>query len=93
MSDLQLSPRLREFINYSQRFFPCDLGERYPISIRKKYSFSQSILIFPDEGYNFFMGSELSRFISIANDMRLNLCVCPHYDIVVIEVTDYFPIS
>ena len=93
MSNFQLSPRLREFINYSQRCFPRDLGDRYPMSIRKKYSFSQTILIFPDEEYNFFMGSELSRFIRIANDMRLDVCVCTLYGIVVVEVTDYFPIS
>lgn len=93
MSDFQLSPRLREFINYSQRYFPRDLGECYPISIRKKYSFSQSILIFPDEQYDFFNGHELSRFIRVAHDIGLDLLVCSHYGVVVIEVTDYFPIS
>ena len=93
MSNFQLSPKLREFINYCQRYFPRDLGDRYPISIRKKSSLSQTILIFPDEQYDFFMGSELSRFIRVAHDMGLEMLVCSHYGIVVVEVTEYFPIS
>lgn len=93
MKDFSLSQKLAQFVAIGSSSLLLGLGEKYPISIRRKYSFSQSICIFPDSGYNFFMANEIVRLNALANVLDLECVVYPHGSVVCVEITDYSLIS
>lgn len=89
MVDFSLSPKLAQFVAIGSSSLLFGLGERYPISIRRKYSFSQTICLFPDSDFNFFTGSEVVRLYELAHVLELDFIVYPHGSVVCVEITDY----
>lgn len=83
-----LSEKLRLFITIGSRYRVLTLGNRLAVSIRRRYSYSQSIYIYPESGYNFFLRSEVMCFISLANGLELDAYVTIENGLPVIEVTD-----
>ena len=83
-----LSEKLRLFITIGSHYRVLTLGNRLPVSIRKRYCFSQSICIYPESDYNFFIENEVMCFISLAKGLELNAYVTVENGVPVIEVTD-----
>lgn len=92
-SNFELTPSLKQFLRIGADNRYISLGEIYPVSIRRRYIHSQSIEIFPDSNYDFFLAAELSRILQLANAVSLSACVKSRDNVVVIEVTDYLPFS
>lgn len=90
MADFTLSRKLRLFLEIENGFrFPY-LGERLPVSISANYGYSQTLKIYPQDGYNFFNSKEVERLMWIANSLRLELWIYSDFKNPVIEITDYF---
>lgn len=83
-----LSEKLRLFLSIGSRYRVMTLGDRLPVSIRRRYSFSQSIYIYPESDYDFFLMNEVMCFISLAKGLELNAYVTIENGVPVIEVTD-----
>lgn len=83
------SERLKLFLSLgsSHKFFR--LGDNFPVSIRKRYSFSQTIMIYQESGCDFFTIRELSYFMSLADSLELAFYVTVENGVPVIEITDY----
>ena len=89
MADFSLSPKLAQFVAIGCSWSYLELGKMYPISIRRKYTFSQTLCIFPNSDFNFFMAREVVRIYEVAKVLDLDCVVCPHGSVVCVEVTDY----
>lgn len=87
--NLVLSERLRMFLSVGSRYRVLTLGDRLPVSIRKSYKFSQSIVIYPESDYDFFLMNEVMCFISLAKGLELDASVTVENGVPVIEITDY----
>ena len=83
-----LTERLRMFLSVGSRYRVLTLGNRLPVSIRKRYRFSQSIVIYPESDYDFFMMTEVMCFISLAKGLELDATVTIENGVPVIEVSD-----
>ena len=59
------------------------------MSIRKRYGISQSIVIYPESDYDFFLMNEVMCFISLAKGLELDASVTIENELPVIEITDY----
>lgn len=84
-----LSEKLRMFLSVGSNYRVLTLGDRLPVSIRKRYRFSQSIVIYPETDYDFFMMNEVLCFISLAKVLELHATVTIENGVPVIEVSDY----
>lgn len=84
-----LSERLKLFIQVACNYGVLTLGERFPVSIRKRYTYSQSIYIYPERDYSFFTANEVLSFISLANGLNLDSFVESENGVVVIKISDY----
>lgn len=84
-----LTERLRTFLSVGSRYRVLTLGNKLPVSIRKRYRFSQSIVIYPESDYDFFMMNEVLCFISLAKGLELDASVTVENGVPVIEVSDY----
>lgn len=84
-----LSEKLRLFISIGSRYRVLTLGNRLPVSIRKRYGHSQSIYIYPESDYDFFINSEVVRFLSLAKGLELDGYVRVENGVPVLEIQDY----
>lgn len=84
-----LSEKLRLFLSIGSGHKFLRLGNRFPVSIRKRYSFSQTIMIYQESGFDFFTMSELQHCMSLADSLSLGFYVTVENGVPVIEITDY----
>lgn len=84
-----LSEKLRLFLSLGSNHKFLILGDRFPVSVRKRYSFSQTIMIYQESGFDFFTARELHYFISLAHCLSLTFYVTVENGVPVIEITDY----
>ena len=88
-ANFNLSAKLRLFLSIGSSYRVLTLGARLPVSIRKRYRFSQVIVIYPEEPYNFFMCNEVMCFLSLAKGLELDASVTIENGVPVIEIADY----
>lgn len=84
-----LSEKLRLFLSIGSCHKFLTLGNKLPVSIRKRCSFSQTIMIYQESGYDFFTIRELHYFMSLADSLSLAFYVTAENGVAVIEITDY----
>lgn len=84
-----LSEKLRMFLSVGSNYRVLTLGNRLPVSIRKRYSHSQSIYIYPESDYDFFIHSEVVCFLSLAKGLGLDGCVRVENGVPVLEIQDW----
>lgn len=84
-----LSEKLRLFLFVGSNYKVLTLGDRLPVSIRRSYGISQSIVIYPESDYDFFLMNEVMRFLSLAKGLQLDASVTIENGVPVIEVSDY----
>lgn len=89
MSNFELSSRLRLFLSIAVQGRCSFIGSKCPVSICKRYTFSQDIVIFPEAQYQFFTGSEVHRVFSLADTLGLTCYVSCRSGVPVIEISDY----
>ena len=87
--NFQLSEKLRLFLNVACGYRSFSLGYRCPVSIRRRYSFSQSIVIYPEDGYDFFTSKEVMRFLSLAENLTLDSSIEVENGLPVLTISDY----
>lgn len=88
-SNFELSKSLRLFLSLGSNHKFLRLGKKLPVSIRRRYAFSQSIVIYQECGYTFFTSSEISRLLTLAESLELDFSVTAENGVPVIEITDY----
>ena len=87
--EFELTERLRMFLSVGSNYRVMTLGNRLPVSIRRRYRFSQSIVIYPESDYDFFLMNEMMSVISLAKSLELDASVAIENGVPVIEVSDY----
>lgn len=87
--NFELSERLKLFLHVGCNYGVLTLGDRYPVSIRKSYTYSQSIFIYPARDYSFFTDNEVMCFISLAHGLNLDAFIRTENGVPVIRITDY----
>lgn len=85
----KLSPRLRDFLRIGSSSRSIGFGVKYPISIRRRSDFNQTVWIFPESDYPFFLGREVRDICSLAELLGLSCSVFPYGNLVLIHVDDY----
>lgn len=90
MANFNLTPALRQFLNVTANSSREYIGEKLYVSIRRRYTWSQTIVLFPEDGYNFMMGCEVQHIINAADVLNLDVCIRVKENLPVIEVTDYY---
>ena len=85
----ELSESLRLFLSIGSNHKFLRLGVKFPVSIRRRYTFSQSIVIYNELGYDFFTANEIRRFMSLAECLDLAFAITAENGVPVIEITDY----
>lgn len=88
-SNFKLSEKLRLFLSIGSSHKFLTLGVSFSVSIRKRYSFSQTIVIYQEFGYDFFTAREIRYLMSIAVSLDLDFSVTVENGLPVIEITDY----
>lgn len=89
MANFDLTPALRQFLNVTANSSREYIGEKLYVSIRRRHEWSQTIVLFPEDGYRFMMGCEVQHIINAADVLYLDVCVRVIENLPVIEVTDY----
>lgn len=89
MSIFELSKSLRLFLSLGSNHKFLRLGKNLPVSIRKRYTFSQSIVIYQERDYDFFTAREIQYLMSLAESLVLDFSVTAENGVPVIEITDY----
>lgn len=89
VANFKLSERLRLFVQVAANYKSLTLGDKLPLSIRKQYSWSQTIVIYPESDYDFFTGREVMRILSLAESLNLDSAMSTENGVPVIEITDY----
>lgn len=84
-----LSEKLRLFLSLGSSHKFLSLGMKFPVSIRKRYSFSQTMMIYQESGFDFFTMRELHYFMSLADSLGLSFYVTVENGVPVIEISDY----
>ena len=87
--NFKLSGKLKLFVQVATGYKAFTLGYKFPVSIRRRYSFSQSIVIYPESGYSYFTSNEVMCFVSLAKGLELDSFVQTENGVPVIEITDY----
>ena len=88
-SNFELSRKLRMFLNVACDYRSLTLGDRCPVSIRRRYSWSQSIVIYPEADYDFFTSKEVMRYLSLAESLCLDCSVDVENGLPIITISDY----
>lgn len=92
MANFNLSPVLRQFLDITARSSRDFIGKKLYVSIRRRYQWSQTIVLFPEDGYNFMTGNEVQFILNAAQVLYLDVCFQVENDLPVIEVTEYFKV-
>lgn len=88
-SKFELTEKLKLFLSVGTNYKVITLGDRLPVSIRKRYSSSQSIYIYPESDYDFFISNEVMCFFSLAKGLQLDANIRVENGVPVIEVSDW----
>lgn len=88
MSVFKLSEPLRMFLNIGVSDRVCSLGYKLPVSIRKRYSFTQSLVIYPECDYPLFSSREANYLLSLAANLHLDAFVSVENGLPIIEISD-----
>lgn len=88
-TDFKLSKRLRLYLQVACVYRALTLGVKCPVSIRRQYSWSQSIVIYPEADYNFFTSREVLCYVSLANGLDLESSIDVENGLPVITISDY----
>ena len=86
----ELTPALARFVEFGCSTPFARLGEVFPVSIGMRFSWVQSIKIFPQNGFSFFTFEELRRLHTLAEVNDLVLAIRSFHGVPVIEVSDYY---
>lgn len=89
MANFSLTPKLRQLVSVLVNAPRIGVGDKLPISIRQRGFYSQSIVIFPEDGYTFFISTEIGRILHLAEVYGCDALFCVRGDVPVIEITDY----
>ena len=89
MANFNLTPVLRQFLDVSAKSSREYIGEKLYVSIRQRHLYSQTIVLFPEDSYNFMMGNEVQFVLNVAQILSLEVVVRVENGLPVIEVTDY----
>lgn len=90
MADFSLNPRLRQLVDVLVSAPRIGVGDKLPISIRKPYEHVQSVIIFPEDGYNFFTSTEVSRIQQLVEIFDCSVIIRVYGDVPVIDIAAYF---
>lgn len=88
-TNFELSKKLRMFLDVACNYKSLTLGEKCPVSIRRRYSWSQSMVIYPEADYNFFTSREIMRYLSLAEGLCLDASIDVENGLPVITISDY----
>lgn len=89
MANFELVPALRQFVNAMVNSPRPLIGEKLPISIRKRSSGHQTIVIFPEDGYNAFVSGEFERILVCAKVFNCSVFFTSLGGVPVIEVSSW----
>lgn len=84
-----LSEKLRLYLSIGSSHKFLTLGVRFPVSIRRRYTFTQSIVIYQEFNYDFFTAREIRYLMSIAVSLDLDFSITVENGLPVVEITDY----
>ena len=87
--NFELSKKLRMYLYIACNRRSLTLGEKCPVSIRKRYTWSQSIVIYPEADYDFFLSREVMRYLSLAESLCLDSSIDVENGLPVITISDY----
>ena len=90
MANFDLTPVLRQFLDVTANGSCEYVGKRLYVSIRKRYQWAQTIVLYPENDYNFMTGKEVQHVLNAAGVLGLDVCIRVENGLPVIEVTDYF---
>lgn len=87
--NFELTEKLRMYLNIACNYRSLTLGNRCPVSIRRRYSWSQSMVIYPEADYDFFTSKEVMRYLSLAESLCLDVSIDVENGLPVITISDY----
>lgn len=87
--NFELTEKLRMYFAVACNNKLLTLGNRCPVSIRRRYSWSQSIVIYPEADYDFFTSKEVMRYLSLAESLYLDSSIDVENGLPVITISDY----
>lgn len=85
----ELSKKLRLYLQVACNYRSLTLGNRCPVSIRRQYSLSQSIVIYPEADYDFFTSKEVMCYLSLAESLCLDSSIDVENGLPIITISDY----
>lgn len=89
-SNFELSEKLRLYLQVACNYKSLTLGVRCPVSIRRQSSWSQHIVIYPEDGFNFFSCNEATSYLSLAKGLGLDAYVEIENGLPVLVINDYY---
>ena len=87
--NFELSEKLRLYLQVACNYRSMTLGVNCPVSIRRHYSWSQSIVIYPTADYDFFTGREVMCYLSLAKGLCLDASIDVENSLPIITISDY----
>lgn len=90
MANFELVPALRQLVDVLVNVPKPRVGDKLPISIRKRYPSHQTIVLFPEDGYNFFVPGEISRVLAAADILCCDVVISARGDVPTIEISSWF---
>lgn len=88
-SNFELSEKLRLYLKVACNYKSLTLGVRCPVSIRRQYSWSQSIVIYPEAAFDFFTSNEVVCYLTLAKGLCLDATIDVENGLPVITISDY----
>lgn len=88
-SNFKLSEKLRLYLQVACDYRALTLGVKCPVSIRRQYSWSQSIVIYPEADFDFFTSNEVMCYLSLAKGLCLDASIDVENGLPVITISDY----
>lgn len=89
MANFELVPALRQFVNAMVNSPRPLIGDKLPISIRRQYKHGQTIVLFPEDGYNMFVSGEFERIMVCAKVFNCDVVFTSRGCVPVIEVSSW----
>lgn len=89
MANYKFCNRLRNFVQMAQFINSPLVGFTLPMSFRKSSFWTRSVVIYPQDGYGFFMGHEIQDIAKIADSFGLSVVVDVENGVPVIRVLEY----
>lgn len=89
MANFELLPALRQFVDVLVNDRRPIVGEKLPISIRRQYEYGQTIVLFPEDGYDFFVSGEFERILVCAKVFNCCVVFASRAGVPVIEVSSW----